>query len=915
MNLLPGLSFGVPWLLWGLAVLPVIYWLLRVTPPAPRRVVFPPLRLLLGLEAPQETPARTPLWLLLLRLVAAALVIAALAQPTIGQSAKIPGRGPLVLFVDNDWAAAHAWKDREAEISDALADASHSGRAVAIVPTATATPPVVSLLDAGEAARDARDLDPKAWLPDRARAAAVLAKTKFDTAPEIFWLSDGLDYGDAAATASTLEKTGDLKVFSDAPGNGPLALVSERSEPDGFLVTLRRASAAGMREGNVDALGAQGESLAAAHFKFANGADETAAKIVLPLEVRNETDRIVVVNEDSAGAVRLLGTGAKRRAVELVSAGNAESEQPLLSGSFYLQRALAPYAEVRKGSIEDAVARNASVIVLADIGNLSGTDHDQAARFIEGGGVLLRFAGGRMTANVDDLVPVKLRVGGRYLGGALAWAEPQHLAPFPDASPFRGLAIPPEVTVSRQVLAEPSVELGERTWARLADGTPLVTASQRGKGWIVLFHVTASPAWSSLPLSGLYVDMLRRVLDLAGGARPSEMGTDASAVFPPAATLDGFGQLGRPSSDAQPIRGSELAKLKASPKHPPGFYGGEGAQIALNAADDDTILTPLGDPGASVSVYAGVSVLQLEAPLLALAIAILMADALISLWLRGYIDATRSRLAARIGMALLCIGIVAPRGAHADDSFDMKAALDTRLAYVVTGLGDVDEMSKAGLTGLGLALKSRTSYEPQEPVGVNLDKDDLSFFPLLYWPMDPREKDLSPDVIAKIAAYMRNGGTILFDTRDLTLGAERGANSPGEATLRRLIAKLDLPPLEPVPPDHVLTKTFYLLQDFPGRWDGGKVWVEALPPPDPDAGPEPARGGDGVSPVIIGGNDWAAAWAVDAQGRPLAEVTPGGDEQREMAIRFGINVVMYALTGNYKTDQVHAPALLQRLGH
>jgi hypothetical protein len=129
--------------------------------------------------------------------------------------------------------------------------------------------------------------------------------------------------------------------------------------------------------------------------------------------------------------------------------------------------------------------------------------------------------------------------------------------------------------------------------------------------------------------------------------------------------------------------------------------------------------------------------------------------------------------------------------------------------------------------------------------------------------------------------------------------------------LRRLLSKLDMPPLQPVPSDHVLTKTFYLIQDFPGRWTGGKVWVEALPPPDPDSGP--ARGGDGVSPVIIGSNDWAAAWAVDSQDRPLADVTPGGDEQREMAYRFGVNVVMYALTGNYKTDNVHAQALLERL--
>jgi hypothetical protein len=193
--------------------------------------------------------------------------------------------------------------------------------------------------------------------------------------------------------------------------------------------------------------------------------------------------------------------------------------------------------------------------------------------------------------------------------------------------------------------------------------------------------------------------------------------------------------------------------------------------------------------------------------------------------------------------------------------------------------------------------------------------DELSFFPLLYWPMDPRERDLPPQALSRIADYMRNGGTILFDTRDLTLGATRGPASTGEQTLRRLLAKLDLPPLQPIPPTHVLTKTFYILQDFPGRWQGGQLWVEALPPPDPDAGPEPARGGDGVSPVIIGGNDWAAAWAVDSGGRPLVDVSPGGEQQRELAVRFGINVVMYALTGNYKADQVHVPALLERMGH
>lgn len=908
MDVLSGLSFGAPWILAALLVLPAIWWLLRVTPPLPRRVIFPPLRLLLGLKGDEETPAQTPWWLLLLRLLAAACVIVALADPLLGKSPPIAGSGPMILFIDNGWTAAANWEARLAVISDVLRTVTKQGRAVAIVPTADA--PDVSLMDAGKAARIAQALAPEPWLPDRARAATAIATAKFASRPDIIWLSDGIEDGTANATAARLAGAGTLKIYADGVGKGPLALLPPTSDPRGFDVAILRANAEGERNGDIAALGSHDEVLASARFRFANGASRATAHIVLPMEVRNETVRIAIANTDSAGAIQLLGGSGAHRAVGIVSARGNETEQPLLSDLYYLERALAPYADVRKGTIGDLLAGNISVLILADIGKIAGVDHDKIARFVAGGGLLVRFAGQRMTAGTDDLVPVKLRVGGRYLGGALAWAEPQKLAPFSDASPFAGLTIPNDVSVTRQVLAEPSVELSDHTWARLADGTPLVTARAQGKGWIVLFHITAGPNWSSLPLSGLYVDMMRRLMALSSGTRPSDMKSAAS--LPPVTTLDGFGRARRPPAEVLPIRAADIAKTVASRSHPPGLYGVAGTEDALNAVAAKDALLAIGDLGRPVLEYTRTTVVALAPFLLALAIALLFFDAVISLWLRGYF----SRLGfSRGATALVALAFVlqAPH-ARADDAFDLKASTDTRLAYVVTGLGDVDDMSKAGLVGLGNQLKQRTSYEPQEPMGVDIAKDDLSFFPLLYWPMDPREKDLSPEALSKISDYMRNGGTILFDTRDLTLGATQGSSSPGQQTLRRLLGKLDLPPLEPVRSDHVLTKAFYILQDFPGRWDGGKVWVEALPPVDPNAGPAPARGGDGVSPVIIGGNDWAAAWAVRPDGSPIADVVPGGERQRELAYRFGINLVMYTFTGNYKADQIHVPALLQRLG-
>src|SRR3954463_1236717 len=100
MLALGSLAFASPWLLAALVALPGIWWLLRVTPPAPRRIVFPAIRLLLGLTPREETPARTPWWLILLRTVLAALVILALAHPLLHPQGALPGGGPPTLTID-----------------------------------------------------------------------------------------------------------------------------------------------------------------------------------------------------------------------------------------------------------------------------------------------------------------------------------------------------------------------------------------------------------------------------------------------------------------------------------------------------------------------------------------------------------------------------------------------------------------------------------------------------------------------------------------------------------------------------------------------------------------------------------------------------------------------------------------------
>jgi hypothetical protein len=375
-------------------------------------------------------------------------------------------------------------------------------------------------------------------------------------------------------------------------------------------------------------------------------------------------------------------------------------------------------------------------------------------------------------------------------------------------------------------------------------------------------------------------------------------------TLPPLETLDGFGRLQRAPSTARPISGKEVGSATVSPKHPPGFYGTADTKRALNLSAGIEELKPVESlPADTVreTLTSGREI-DLRPLLLTVALLLALADLVIAYTLRGFLR----RRPARFAALYLIAGLSGAGAARADDAFVLQATSELRLAYVRTGNDQVDAVSRAGLIGLTGTLSRRTAVETAEPLAVTIERDELIFFPLLYWPVIAEQTPPSAAALERINRYLDTGGTVFFDTRD---GDDQTPGSFGGATqsaqrLRRLTSGIKMPPLVPLPTDHVLTKSFYLMHEFPGRWSVGTVWVQ----------PVEDRVNDGVSSVIVGANDWAGAWAVDGQGRPAFAVVPGGERQREMAMRFGVNLVMYVLTGNYKSDQVHVPAILERLG-
>lgn len=920
MMTLGPIAFAAPWLLLALAALPILWLLLRAVPPAPVKRRFPGVALLLGLQDTESQSDRTPWWLLLLRMLAVAAVIIGFAGPVLNPQNPSDGTGPVLIIADGTWADARDWAARQDRMAAMLAEAARQGRPAAVTTLTNLPADGITFQAADVVAQSLPNLRPAAWepQPDTVSDWAETLTGSFDTR----WLSDGLARDGREDLLAQLETFGTVTIYQSP--RQTYGLRPARNEGGEILLSATRTPTGQASEVKVSAVGLDPagieRQLATATLTFAQGEAVAETALVLPPELRNRITRFELPGIRSAAAVSLTDDALKRREVALISGRDDREGLELLDPLFYLREALEPTADLIDGGMDDILLANPDVIVLADVATLAGSESDDILTWVENGGLLLRFAGPRLAASdtgrieQDPLLPVRLRSGGRSVGGAMSWGEPKALAPFADDSPFAGLDTPEDVTVTAQVMAQPDPTLADRVIAQLADGTPLVTRAIVGDGQIVLVHVTANAEWSTLPLSGLFVQMLERLAVSTSGTAPTA--TDlAGTTWLPRDVMDAAGRL-EDGSTLPGVAGEQIAAGIPGPEMQPGLYTGEDRQIAVNVMGPESTLGPAVWP--SRLVVEGMTVTRetlLKGWLLTLAIGILLIDVIASLAIGGRLRGPRADAMAAL---LLGFALVAHPAEAQDqlDEFAIRATSEVVLAHVITGDADIDEAAQAGLLGLSQTLFRRTSIEPAAPIGIDLETDELAFFPFLYWPVTADQPLPSRDAYAKLNRYLRAGGMILFDTRDADT-ARFGSGSPEGRRLQAIALSLDIPPLEPIPQDHVLTRTFYLLNDFPGRYTSRDVWVEASPATAEQAEGVPFRNlNDGVTPVVIGGNDWARAWAVDEFGQRMFPVGRGqtGERQREIAYRFGVNLIMHVLTGNYKSDQVHVPALLDRLG-
>jgi len=1026
-----GLSFAAPLYLWALAALPLLWWLLRLTPPAPARAVFPPLRLMAKLQPQAAAAAKSPWWLTLLRLLLAAALILAFAQPVYKSAAPPIGgdNGPLFLLLDNDWAGAALRQSQLAQARNILAAAAKQSRPIFLIAAAAAPNAEIGPMSANQAGRRLSRPDYYALPADRSAAFARLAKAAAAYKGQsltIAYLTNGLAGADDPAAfkqlGSGLAEFPHSRILVYQPPQLPAfaALKAGQNAAQGLQFTLMRlAGAAAPAAVMLQAYDARGQMLAEQQAAFPAGAAEMQAMLKLPPELANAVSyaRLAPAGAASgqskaalpasAAGLWLMSDAQKQKTVAMLAPEMSRLAQPLLSPFYYIDAALANAPGVAGGrpvsadggtieqNIDRLLAARPALIILGDTAHIPPAAAAKLRQWVAQGGTLFRFAGdsiaeanaagagpteadtifGSADDDSDDfaaapppqpaappaplsgaelakqtLLPVKLRPEARSFGGTLSWEKPQKIAPFPPASPFYGLAAPQDITVSRQILAEPSADLAAKSWISLTDGTPLMTAAPLGKGRLIFLHTAPGNGWSNLALSGFFVEMMRRLVAISGngGGDKGQLSPAQRQSLPPYRIITAAGELESAPDNIRPLSlggigadGRPAAPPEPGFYNPPGFYGSRGALYPLNLLNSSSRLAPLALPplpAAQNLAYSNADSAALQKALLMLAAWLFIADIALSLLLKGRIGGGLSggfgaawqkaeRKAALPAILLLAAAFAAPGlaprpalAANADSGAEQSAggldaaalAGQTHLAYVITGNAETDAISQSGLENLSNFIAQRTTIEPGIAVGVRPGRDELAFYPLLYWPVEAAAAMPDQKAIDAIDAYMRQGGTVLFDTKDaLESSLALSGAAANTARLRQILKGLNVPPLAPAPKEQVIARSFYIMPDFPGRYRSSPLWIAA----EADSGDKGSiRGGDGVSPLIITANDFAGAWAGDGAGGYRFPLVPGGNGQRLWAFRGGLNILMYVLTGNYKVDQARAPELLRRFG-
>ena len=899
LNIINTINFGNTFALIGLLSLPIIFFIVKLYPPTPREKKYSSFFLLKDILKTNNTKSKFPLWLLILRLLLCLLIIIFFSDPYLKKTSTTENYKNYVIIADNGWSITSNYQNYKNIIKDISIEAENHNKELHIYFSSLEkiTKPNI-FKHHNEVMEFISRNAPLAQQTFRKNLNKILEQNNYFKSSKVFYIFSNFDSGSLLAQNKTLslikENNSLIEIINPIK---KITFIKELNiKKEKLELKIQRKGYYANNDFTLKIFGDNSDVLFEKKYTFKSNLNEYKLLETFPLEVINQFFKIKILNESHAGATFYLDDYGKRVAIGLVAEDEISSEKPLLSPIYYIKKSLDQNHSIHIASIKKILEEKKSIIFLPSNNKVSKTDKKRLKNWVNKGGVLVRFSDKNIINQKNLYLDEKNYFPSlRRIAKDFSIQEKLSITPFKKNKLLSSLEIPNDLVFEKQLIID-NHKSDIVVLASLEDQSPLITMKYVGSGKVILFHVTSNNEWSNLPLSSLFKDIISKLL-LVPLEQKIEYSEEMSMKF----RINSYGELASPIKTYYYKNSDFLKENYPSFRNPAGIYENENLSIALNLSGNfntESFFSNIDEKFLIKSNYEK-SVFQLKNYILVLIFITFFLDMLINILLKNNVLLIKFFKNIRISTFLLVFLIILPIHRKIDASENYNNLF---LAYVKTDNKLFNQIAFSGLNNLKSYLIKRTSISPKGVKEIDIINDKILYFPLIYWKVADNINNLEEKTVKKIRNYLNTGGIILFDI----IESSRSGSSTNEYALEKikaLFSDLGIEKLEQISKDHTIARSYYLLKNFPGRFDNRNLLIDT----------DNLDSKDGVSSVIVGSNDWTGAWAVDNNNYPLYQVVPGGDRQREISFRFGINLMMYALTGNYKSDQVHNKSILERL--
>lgn len=900
IDIIKTLNFGNFLAFYAFISLPIIYFVLKSYPPLPTKYNFSSFFLLREIDMSAVTREKCPIWLLIFRLLLITLLIFFFSKPYLNKNPVAKNYESFVVLSDKGWSIGSIWNDYKKIVENIAFEAEKAKKEVYFYDT------TMKIEQKPIKFNNAKDIllfldknTPSPWQTDRENLRSILLKNDYFKNSKVFFIFSKFDSISFEKQKSILtllrDNVPNLEII--APVRNIKIIKSYKVFENNNQIIIERFG--NLDEENLEIRISTEQNLALYRkkFLFEKGKNNIIIEENFPLEVSNLFYKIEVIGSNHAGASYFLDDLSKKKNIGIYSEDFNYIEKPLLSPAYYINKALNKEHNIFLNNLEEILKEKPSVIIFPKSKKLDRKNKKALISWLNNGGLLLKFASNRSSYEKDtffnshDYQPTI-----RNIGGDLSWNKILSLKEMNEDNIFKNISLKDDIFLKKQLIFTNFSTKNLKILVALEDETPLISMKKVGRGKVLLFHFTANNDWSNIPMSNIFIEFLSKALLLSQYENKNSMNS-----LQIDSEINSFGTLEQSESLKTFENIYMLKKTKPSQNNLPGIYYNNEIIAALNLAGNlqsqsfrEKIYSKY-----NMKNYYKSNAFDLSGFILVIVMIMALVDILISSTIKNKLYFLKKLKNIVNTMSLLIILI---SFTFIYNTYSSEYLKNTFLAYIKSSNEKRNEISKYGLEALKNTLIRRTSISPEGVVGLDVNADTFFYFPFIYWPVDNEIISISENAKNKIKNYLKTGGIILFDI----INFDRNKSileSKSYIFVKEFLLSIGIEDLNYIRRDHTLSKSFYLLEKYPGRWDSKVILIDNT---DLDLK-------DGVNSVIIGFNDWVGAWALDDNNYPMFPAVPGGERQREMAFRFGVNIIMYALTGNYKSDQIHSKSILNRM--